>query len=64
MIVTTILDIPYTMLRETPLSNLTGNDRYEGYIVDLLDEISRMLSNSNRLYVAIVSIYEYLIGRL
>lgn len=64
MIVTTILDIPYTMLRETPLSNLTGNDRYEGYVVDLLDEISKMLSNSNRLYVAMVFIYKSLIDRL
>lgn len=64
MIVTTILDIPYTMLRETPLSNLTGNDRYEGYVVDLLDEISKMLSNSNRLYVAMVFIYKSLFDRL
>lgn len=45
MIVTTILDTPYTMLRETSQSNLTGNGRYEGYTVDLLEAISKMLSN-------------------
>lgn len=44
MIVTTVLDTPYTMLRDTPLSNLTGNDRYEGYAVDLVDAISKILS--------------------
>lgn len=44
MIVTTVLETPYTMLRDSE-SKLTGNDRFEGYIVDLVDAISKMLSN-------------------
>lgn len=38
------------MLRETAQANLTGNDRFEGYVVDLLDEISKVLSNTNRMF--------------
>lgn len=30
------------MLKETSL-NLVGNDRFEGFCVDLIDELSRML---------------------
>lgn len=51
MIVTTVLDTPYTMLRESSQSNLTGSDRYEGYAVDLVDAISKMLGNTSRLNV-------------
>lgn len=47
MIVTTILDPPYMMLRESPQTNLTGNDRFEGYVVDLLDAISEVLGDAN-----------------
>lgn len=44
--VTTVLEAPYVMVRETSDSNaLVGNDRYEGYIVDLLSAIANHLSN-------------------
>lgn len=49
MVVTTNLEIPYTILRDDPQSNLTGNDRYEGYIVDLVDAISKTLGNISHL---------------
>lgn len=44
LIVTTVLDIPYTKLRETSKSNLSGNDQFEGYLVDLIDIISKQLN--------------------
>lgn len=44
--VTIVLDTPYVMLREDNQTNLTGNDRYEGYIVDLIDAVSKILSNN------------------
>lgn len=47
MIVTTILDTPYVMMRESVDANLTGNDRFEGYIVDLLEEIADIVSCYN-----------------
>lgn len=38
--VTTVVEAPYVMVRETSdSSTLVGNDRYEGYIVDLLSAI-------------------------
>ena len=40
--VTTILNAPYCMLRESSKTKI-GNDRFEGYIVDLIDELSKML---------------------
>lgn len=40
--VATIIDHPYTTLRESP-TTLTGNERYEGYIVDLIDQIAKAL---------------------
>lgn len=40
--VTTIINAPYCMLRESSKSKV-GNDRFEGYIVDLIDELSKML---------------------
>ncbi|KAF6118882.1 glutamate ionotropic receptor kainate type subunit 1 [Phyllostomus discolor] len=42
LIVTTILEEPYVMFRksDTPLH---GNDRFEGYCLDLLKELSRIL---------------------
>ena len=36
---------PYIMLKETAES-LTGNDRFEGYSVDLIHAISEILGNS------------------
>ena len=47
MIVTTTLGTPYTMLREDyQTKNLTGNDRYEGYIVDLVEAVADILRNN------------------
>ena len=40
--VTTIINAPYCMWRESSKSRV-GNDRFEGYIVDLIDELSKML---------------------
>ncbi|XP_047735944.1 glutamate receptor ionotropic, kainate 2-like isoform X1 [Hyalella azteca] len=39
LIVTTAIVAPYTMLKETS-EQLTGNDRFEGFCVDLIHEIS------------------------
>ncbi|XP_074594832.1 glutamate receptor ionotropic, kainate 2-like [Brevipalpus obovatus] len=40
--VVAVLNRPYVMLNDTPgAENLTGNDRYMGFCIDLLDEISR-----------------------
>lgn len=38
--VTTIINAPYTMLRESE-TTLTGNERFEGYLVDLIDLIAK-----------------------
>ncbi|GAB6033600.1 hypothetical protein CHUAL_013605 [Chamberlinius hualienensis] len=40
LLVTTIEEIPYVMLRKS--DNVTGNDRYMGFCVDLLKEISKL----------------------
>ncbi|RWS26385.1 glutamate receptor: ionotropic kainate 3-like protein 2, partial [Leptotrombidium deliense] len=40
--VTTILNEPYTMLRESA-DKKGGNERYEGYAVDLIEELSKIL---------------------
>uniref|UniRef100_A0A3Q4H506 Glutamate receptor n=1 Tax=Neolamprologus brichardi TaxID=32507 RepID=A0A3Q4H506_NEOBR len=42
LIVTTILENPYVMLRKSD-KELVGNDRYEGYCLDLLKELSNIL---------------------
>ncbi|XP_054152427.1 glutamate receptor ionotropic, kainate 2-like [Oppia nitens] len=42
LIVTTIINPPYCMLRESSKTKY-GNDRFEGYIVDLIDELSKLL---------------------
>ncbi|UYV65686.1 hypothetical protein LAZ67_3005088 [Cordylochernes scorpioides] len=42
LVVTSILNSPYLMLK-TDHTHRTGNDRFEGYVVDLLAEISRQL---------------------
>lgn len=43
--VATLLDKPYTMLRDG-YTTLTGNERYEGFLVDLIDEIARKIGKS------------------
>lgn len=46
IIVTTILDPPYLMMREDASKELLeGNDRFEGYVVDILDYAARAVSN-------------------
>ncbi|XP_076358702.1 glutamate receptor ionotropic, kainate 2-like [Tachypleus tridentatus] len=42
LIVTTLLNAPYMILKEDRTKALTGNDRYHGYCVDLIREISKI----------------------
>nr|XP_018914414.1 PREDICTED: glutamate receptor ionotropic, kainate 2-like isoform X1 [Bemisia tabaci] len=42
LIVITILEMPYVMHRDPPV-NLTGNERYQGFCIDLLQKISNMV---------------------
>ncbi|CAK9294817.1 unnamed protein product [Gordionus sp. m RMFG-2023] len=42
LIVTTILEDPYVMLKQ-PNDGLEGNDKFEGYCVDLINEIAKVL---------------------
>ncbi|CAL1279907.1 unnamed protein product [Larinioides sclopetarius] len=42
LIATTIINAPYTMLKENHES-LEGNDKYEGYCIDLLREIAKII---------------------
>lgn len=41
LIVTTLVQAPYTMLKENH-AELEGNAKYEGYCIDLLEEISKL----------------------
>lgn len=43
LVVTAKLSQPYFMLKETP-NKLEGNDRYEGYAVDLIHELSKLVN--------------------
>ncbi|XP_037035874.1 glutamate receptor ionotropic, kainate 3-like [Bradysia coprophila] len=47
--VATLLERPYTMLRED--ASLTGNARYEGYIIDLLDLLAKNLGFSYDVHI-------------
>lgn len=47
----TLKAAPYTMLRETS-EQMTGNDRYEGFCVDLIKEISEILGFNFTLKIA------------
>ncbi|XP_050700937.1 glutamate receptor ionotropic, kainate 2-like isoform X2 [Eriocheir sinensis] len=51
LVITSILAAPYTMLRETS-EPMTGNDRYEGFCVDLIKEISDILGFNYTLKIA------------
>lgn len=33
---------PYIMLKETTASGVTGNERFEGFGIDIIDELSRL----------------------
>ncbi|XP_035214142.1 glutamate receptor ionotropic, kainate 2-like isoform X2 [Stegodyphus dumicola] len=41
-IITTILNKPFAMLRNSP-RQLSGNDRYEGFTIDFIEELSKQL---------------------
>ncbi|KFM75325.1 Glutamate receptor, ionotropic kainate 2, partial [Stegodyphus mimosarum] len=43
LIVTTILEEPYLMLKSS-LKELQGNERYEGFCVDLIEELAKLLN--------------------
>ncbi|KAL0110155.1 hypothetical protein PUN28_013655 [Cardiocondyla obscurior] len=47
LIVVTILEQPYVMLRSG--GNFSGNSRYEGFCIDLLQEIARMVGFTYRI---------------
>ncbi|XP_011303607.1 glutamate receptor ionotropic, kainate 2 isoform X4 [Fopius arisanus] len=47
LIVITILEQPYVMLRNS--GNFSGNERYEGFCIDLLREIARMVGFTYRI---------------
>ncbi|XP_069951466.1 glutamate receptor ionotropic, kainate 2-like [Cherax quadricarinatus] len=51
LMVTSILAAPYNMLKETPVQ-ITGNDRYEGFCVDLIQEISKVLGFKYNIRIA------------
>nr|QGW50282.1 gustatory receptor 27 [Chouioia cunea] len=47
LVVITILETPYVMLRSK--GNFSGNDRYEGFCIDLLKEIAHMVGFAYRI---------------
>ncbi|XP_045593286.1 glutamate receptor ionotropic, kainate 2 isoform X4 [Procambarus clarkii] len=51
LMVTSILADPYTMLKETS-EQMTGNDRYEGFCIDLIQEISELLGFNYTIRIA------------
>lgn len=40
--VTTVINAPYTMMK-TSSASMEGNDQFEGYAVDLVEELSKIL---------------------
>ena len=42
LIITTVLNSPYTMVKDS-FDMKHGNDRFEGYAMDLVQELSRLL---------------------
>ena len=42
LIVTTLINAPYVMLKDSPTSK-KGNERFEGFCVDLIHELSELL---------------------
>ncbi|XP_060534692.1 glutamate receptor ionotropic, kainate 2-like isoform X3 [Cylas formicarius] len=47
LVVTTILEQPYVLLKPNPI--LQGNDRYEGFCIDLLKELAAMVGFEYRI---------------
>lgn len=63
LIVTTIIGAPYVMQRDSS-TNLTGNDRFEGFIIDVVESISKMLGNEEKLcYIDFVTLMNITINR-
>ncbi|GIX90783.1 glutamate receptor ionotropic, kainate 3 [Caerostris extrusa] len=48
--ITTILNKPFTMLKNSP-KKLIGNERYEGFTIDFIDELSQILHFSYEIRV-------------
>ncbi len=42
LIITTVLNDPYTMIKESSFKR-AGNDRFEGYAIDLIEELAKLL---------------------
>jgi hypothetical protein len=42
LIVTTTISEPYTMLKDSAISR-TGNEQFEGFAVDLIEELSKLM---------------------
>ena len=42
LIITTVLNDPYTMVKESSFKR-SGNDQFEGYAIDLVQELSKIL---------------------
>lgn len=42
LIITTVINKPYTMDKDSPFKRI-GNDRYEGYAIDLIAELAKLL---------------------
>ncbi|CAL4124065.1 unnamed protein product, partial [Meganyctiphanes norvegica] len=51
LIVSTVLADPYIMLRETS-EQMTGNDRYEGFCKELMDQVSKLLGFNYSIVIA------------
>ena len=42
LVITTVLNDPYTMVKESSFKR-SGNDQFEGYAIDLIQELSKLL---------------------
>ncbi|KAG7471389.1 hypothetical protein MATL_G00124130 [Megalops atlanticus] len=56
LIITTILENPYVMLRQNH-QELEGNDRYEGFCVDMLKELAAILKFKYRIRLVADGVY-------
>ncbi|XP_022701514.1 glutamate receptor ionotropic, kainate 2-like [Varroa jacobsoni] len=64
LVVTTILQPPYVMYKENWRDNgLTGNDKYEGYCIDLLDAIASSEHFDNNMKYVIREVADNSYGR-
>ncbi|XP_044145443.1 glutamate receptor ionotropic, kainate 4 [Bufo gargarizans] len=56
LIITTILENPYLMLKPN-YQELEGNDRYEGFCVDMLQELSKILHFNYKIRLVVDGLY-------